>query len=94
MSPAIAQRGQYYYLENRVRYLSLRDTHGFVIVEGTENYIVGFEYHNGRISQLEQDWIEEFHPEAYQCTGCFAAIDKGMMFSFPVEGKEQGSFTL
>lgn len=116
VSPAIAQRGHNYYLENRVRYLNLRDNHGFAIVEGTENYIVEFEYHNGRISQLVcdchcsynckhevavmlqlcelLDWIEEYHPEAYQHTGCFAAIDKGTMFSFAVEGKEQGSFTL
>ena len=52
VSPAIAQRGHHYYLENRVRFINLHGTHGFAIVEGTENYIVEFEYHNGRISQL------------------------------------------
>ena len=50
--PAIAERGHEYYIENKVRYISIDGTKGYAIVEGSENYEVEFEYRNGEISQL------------------------------------------
>ena len=52
ITPAIAQRGHNYYLENKVRYLCIDGTHGYAIVEGNETYEVEFEYRNGEISSL------------------------------------------
>ena len=52
VSSAIAQRGQNYYCENRVRYLCLDRNEGFAIVEGTEPYTVEFSYADGEISHL------------------------------------------
>ena len=48
----IAERGHEYYIENRVRYISLEGTKGYAIVEGTEGYEVEFIYENGQISHL------------------------------------------
>ena len=62
VSPAIGERGQNYYMENRVVYLCLDGNRGFAIVEGTENYTVEFQYENGAISQLVCDC-----PCAYTC---------------------------
>jgi len=52
VSPAIADRGHEYYIENKVRYLCLNGFRGYAIVEGSETYEVEFEYHNGEISGL------------------------------------------
>lgn len=52
ISQAIADRGQGYYLENRVSYICVDGTHGRAIVEGSENYEVEFDYSNGDISNL------------------------------------------
>jgi hypothetical protein len=52
VSQEIAERGRSYYLENRVRYLSLNGTQGYAIVEGTKPYEVEFEYNDGEIRQL------------------------------------------
>lgn len=52
ITPAIAQRGHNYYLENRVRYICIDGTHGYAIVEGGEAYEVEFEYRDGEISRL------------------------------------------
>lgn len=49
---AVAQRGHEYYLDNRVRCLSLRGDRGYAIVEGTQFYEVEFEYRDGRVSRL------------------------------------------
>lgn len=49
---AIAERGQNYYMENRVRYLCLNGTKGYAIVEGTRAYTVEFEYQNGMVRNL------------------------------------------
>lgn len=49
---AIAERGHDYYAENRVRYLCLDDGKGFAIVEGSEGYIVEFDYEDGEIRHL------------------------------------------
>ena len=52
VSGAIAERGENYYLENRVRYLSLNGTRGYAIVTGSEAYEVEFQYADGKISAL------------------------------------------
>lgn len=52
VSAAIAERGRDYYLENRVRYISLDGSRGYAIVEGSENYEVEFTFRNGEISSL------------------------------------------
>ena len=52
VSAAIAERGRDYYLENRVRYISIDGTKGYAIVEGREAYEVEFEYRDGQISRL------------------------------------------
>ena len=52
VSPAIAERGREYYIENKVRYLCLNGTRGYAIVEGSETYEVEFTYQDGEISEL------------------------------------------
>lgn len=116
ITKAIAERGHDYYLENRVRYICLDHSKGLAIVEGTENYLVEFDYHDGEISnlicecpcgytckhefaamlQLKEtlELIEKYYAYAYEETGYFAAINKATFFSFAVDGKETGSFTL
>lgn len=115
-APAIAGRGQDYYLENRVLYLSLHSSTGFAIVEGNHNYVVEFEYHDGEIRhlicdcpcaytckhavatmlQLKEtlDYIQKQYSAEYAKTDCFAAISKGVLFSYAIDRKEAGSFTL
>ena len=69
ITPAIAERGHEYYMENRVRYIVLDGSHGYAIVEGSESYTVEFEYHDGEISQLICEC-----PCSYNCKHEFAAI--------------------
>ena len=52
VSPGVAERGNEYYIENKVRYISMDGTKGYAIVEGSEAYEVEFEYRNGEISNL------------------------------------------
>lgn len=52
VSTAIAERGHKYYMENRVRYISVDGTSGYAIVEGSNGYEVEFEYKDGEISRL------------------------------------------
>ena len=116
ISAAVAERGHDYYLENRVRYICLHGAMGFAIIEGSENYVVEFEYRDGEIShlicecpcsytckhefaamlQLKEtlELIDKHYAEEYAQTGYFAAISKGTLFSFAIDGKETGSFTL
>lgn len=116
VSSAIAERGHRYYIENRVRYLRLNNGKGIAVVEGSENYVVEFEYHDGEISHLvcecpcaypckhefaamlqlreTLDIIRKEYQEAYLVSGCFTAIQKGILFSFAVDGKEKGKLVL
>ena len=48
----IAERGNSYYRETRVRYICLDGTKGYAIVEGTRAYTVEFEYQNGTVRNL------------------------------------------
>ena len=52
VSEAVAKRGHCYYVENRVRYISIDGNKGYAVVMGGEAYEVDFEYHNGEISHL------------------------------------------
>ena len=69
VTQVIAERGHDYYLENRVRYICLDHSKGIAIVEGTENYLVEFDYHNGEISHLICEC-----PCGYTCKHAFAAM--------------------
>ena len=103
-------------MENKVRYLCLDEAKGLAIVEGSESYIVEFEYRNGEISHLicecpcsytckhefaamlqlreTLEIIEKHYSDEYERTGYFAAISKGTLFTFAIDGKETGSFEL
>lgn len=69
ISNAIVERGHEYYIENRVRYLCVNNGHGIAIVEGTESYVVEFEYRNGEIGHLICEC-----PCSYTCKHEFAAM--------------------
>ena len=69
ISSAIAERGHNYYLENRVRYICLNGSAGTAIIEGSENYLVEFEYFNGEICHLTCDC-----PCSYSCKHSVAAM--------------------
>lgn len=116
LSPAIAERGHNYYLENRVRYISLDGSRGYAIVEGSESYEVEFAYRAGEISalvcscfcsysckhefaamlQLKEtlEFIDAHYAEEYARSGYFAAVGKGTLFAFAIDGQSSGSFTL
>ena len=116
VSTVIAERGHDYYMENKVRYISVDDTKGYAIVEGSVAYEVEFEYRNGEISglicscfcsynckhefaamlQLKEtlELIGKHYEDEYERTGYFAAINKGTLFAFAIDGKDTGSFTL
>ena len=116
ISHEIAERGHDYYMENRVRYISIDGVNVYAIVEGTEAYEVEFEYKNGMISKLicgcfcSYNCKHEFaamlqlketlgligknYADEYERMGYFAAVNKGTLFAFAIEGKETGSFTL
>ena len=116
VNAAIAERGNRYYLENKVRYICLDGTKGYAIVTGGENYEVEFSYKNSEISglvcscycscnckhevaamlQLKEilDTIDSKYTDEYNKTGYFAAVDKGTLFSFAVDGSDSGSFVL
>ena len=69
VSEAIAGRGHEYYMENRVRYLSIDGTRGYAIVEGSEAYEVEFVYRSGEISNLVCSCFCSYH-----CKHEFAAM--------------------
>ena len=116
VSAVIAERGHDYYMENKVRYISIDGTKGYAIVEGSEAYEVEFEYRNGEISglicscfcsynckhefaamlQLKEtlELIGKHYEDEYERTGYFAAVNKGTLFAFAIDGKDSGSFTL
>lgn len=116
VSPTIAERGHDYYIENRVRYISIDGSKGYGIVEGSDAYEVEFKYCGGEISQLTCSCfcsynckhefaamlqlketlalIEKNYAEQFERTGCFAAVNKGTFFTFAIDGKETGTFTV
>lgn len=116
VSAAIAERGHNYYMENRVRYISIDGIKGYALVEGSEVYEVEFVYRDGEISSLicscfcsynckhefaamlqlreTLELIEKHYAAEYNHTGYFAAVNKGTLFAFAIDGRETGNFTL
>ena len=117
VSSAIAERGQSYYAENRVRYICLDGNSGYAIVEGSRPYEVEFECDGGgRIRGLTCTCYctggckhevaamlqlkETLELISKNCVGgekrpeYFAAIDRAELFSFAIDGMENGSFRL
>lgn len=112
----IAERGHEYYMENKVRYISVEGNRGYAIVQGSKAYEVEFEYQSGEISNLTcscycsynckhefaamlqlretLNWIEKHYAAQYETSDCFAAVSKGTLFAFAIDGKENGSFML
>ncbi len=52
ISPVVAERGSQYYIENKIKYISIDGTKGYAVVSGSKNYEIEFEYNNGEISRL------------------------------------------
>lgn len=52
ISGAVADRGNEYYMQNKVKYLCIDGIRGYAIVEGREAYEVEFEYSCGEIKSL------------------------------------------
>ena len=52
IKPQIAERGEEYYMENKVVYICVDGTRGRAIVEGSEPYEFEFTYRNGEVSDL------------------------------------------
>ena len=116
VTPEIAERGHRYYMESRVRYLSVDNGVGKAIVEGTENYEIEFLFRDGEICDLTcscfcsypckhefaamlqlnetMEFILKEHAKEYGESSYFAAIDKGTLLSFALDGKPGGSITL
>jgi len=69
ITPAAAERGHDYYMENKVVYLSVDGTHGYAIAEGSEAYEIEFEYCRGEISHLTCSCFC-----SYNCKHMFAAM--------------------
>lgn len=69
ISHDIAERGNEYYMENKVLYICVDGTQGKAIVSGSENYIVEFTYRDGEISNLVCSCFC-----SYTCKHEFAAI--------------------
>lgn len=112
----VAERGNVYYAENRVRYLSVDGTRGYAVVEGSSAYEVEFAFADGEISrlvcscfcgynckhalaamlQLKETLtiIEKQYAAEYEQTGYFAAVHKGTLFQFAIDGKDTGRFVL
>ena len=65
----IAERGHDYYLQNKVRYISVDGSRGRAIVEGTRAYEVEFTYEDGQIRNLVCDCFC-----SYTCKHEFAAM--------------------
>jgi len=116
VSAEIVERGNDYYMGNKVLYTCVDGTKGYAIVEGSKPYEVEFEYCNGEVRcltcscycgynckhevaamlQLKEtlDKIEKSYGEEYENADCFAAIFKGTLLTFAVDGNNTGSFVL
>lgn len=61
VTSAVAQRGHQYYIDNRVKYISVDGSRGYALVEGGNMYEVEFEYLNGEIKNLYCDCFSNYH---------------------------------
>lgn len=113
---AVAERGHDYFVQNKVCYICLNETHGHALVEGTQPYELEFEYRNGEIRSLTCNCfcsypckhmfaamlqlketlaiIEKNYSRMYEESGYFAAIGKGTLLNFAMDGRETGSVVL
>lgn len=113
---AVFERGESYYMENRVRYFCLDGECGYAIIEGSRPYEVRFRYRSGTVStitctcfccgvckhevaamlQLREtlDTVSERYGREYEVSGYLAAVAKGTLFSFVIDRRKTGSFTL
>ncbi len=116
VSAAVAERGNDYYIENKVRFISIDGIKGYAVVEGSKSYEVEFEYRSGEISglvcscfcsgsckhefavmlQLKEtlELIGKQYEDEYERSGYFAAVNKGTLFEFAIDGKDNGTFIL
>ena len=116
MSSEIAERGEQYYFNNNVVYISVDGEHGRAIVQGTKAYEIEFNYNNGEVSglvcgcycsgvckhefaamlQLRETLkiIDENYQPQYHDSVYFAAVSKSLLFSYVIDSKTNGSFTL
>ena len=116
ISTSVAERGHEYYIESKVRYISIDGTKGYAIVEGSENYEVEFVYQGGEISRLvcscfcsynckhefatmlqlreTLELIKKNYADKFEHSDYFAAVNKGTLFAFAIDGKDNGSFIL
>ena len=116
VSESVAERGHEYYIENRIKYISIDGNKGYAIIEGNESYEVEFRYQGGEISELvcscfcsynckhefaamlqlreTLELIKKNYADKFENTGYFAAVNKGTLFAFAIDGKDHGSFTL
>ncbi len=58
---SIAQRGHQYYVDNRVKYISVNGSKGYAIVEGSTTYEVEFEYLDGKVKNLYCNCFCNYH---------------------------------
>ncbi len=61
VSVEVFERGHNYFVENKVRYISVDGERGYAIVEGSEAYEVEFEYKNGEIRNLVCSCFCSYH---------------------------------
>ena len=116
VSSEIAERGEQYYFNNNVVYVSVDGEHGRAIVQGSKAYEIEFNYNNGEVSglvcgcycsgvckhefaamlQLRETLkiIDENYRQQYHDSGYFAAVSKSALFSYVIDSKTNGSFTL
>ena len=69
VSSAVMEKGHEYYMENRVKYISVDASHGYAIVVGSDVYEVEFDYIDGAISNLVCNCFC-----TYKCKHEFAAM--------------------
>ena len=63
---------------------------------GCANRIVNCKHEFAAMLQLREtlELIEKNYGDEYERTGYFAAVNKGTLFAFAIDGKDNGSFTL
>lgn len=87
---AIVEGSEFYEVEFRYRDGRISDLTCSCFCSG------GCKHEFAAMLQLREtlDWIETHYTDAYGQAGYFAAVDKGRLFSFAIDGKETGAFTL
>ena len=58
------------------------------------NSIYGSKFKESEQLRETLELIEKNYGDEYERTGYFAAVNKGTLFTFAIDGKDNGSFTL